>query len=103
MDSVNKEENRLVLARQLVLKGDLEEFKKDLLVAFREIAKEIVGQKPKKWMKSADVKKLLGISHSKIQTMRNAGIISFTRIGGALYYDEEDIHRMFEKNKVRSK
>lgn len=59
------------------------------------------GQMPniKKWIKSADVKKLLNVSHGKLQTMRNSKTIAFTRIGGTIYYDIEDIQRMMEKDK----
>lgn len=52
----------------------------------------------KKWVKSAEVKKLLNVSHGKLQTMRNAKTISFTKIGGTLYYNIDDIQRMLEEN-----
>lgn len=89
-----------IFADQLILKSDLEQFRRELLGDFREIIKDAIGQRPKKWMKSVEVKKLLKISHGKLQTMRNTGTITYMKIGGSLYYDEDDIQKMFEKNKV---
>ncbi len=63
------------------------------------------GQMPniKKWIKSSEVKKLLNVSHGKLQTMRNAKTISFTRIGGTLYYNVDDIEKMLEQNNIGNK
>lgn len=81
--------------------GDLQKFKSDLLIEFRQIVREaITGKAQKKWMKSNEVRRLLSISPGTLQTMRNIKVISFIKIGGTIYYDREDIHTMFEKNKV---
>lgn len=98
---MKKEENEKVYANQLVLKTDLEELRRSLIAEFRSIVKELSVQKQKQWIKSAEVKKLLNVSHGKLQTMRNSGVISFTKIGGTLYYDADDINKMFEKYKMK--
>jgi hypothetical protein len=41
---------------------------------------------------------MLGISPGTLQTLRLNGTIPFTKIGGVLFYDEEDINRLFESN-----
>ena len=49
---------------QILTQGDLVEFKEDMLQEFKRIIRECLnGQPGKKWLKSAEVKKLLGISH----------------------------------------
>jgi len=96
-------EKEKVYADQLVLKSDLEIFKKELLAEFRVIVRDLSRPRQKKWLKSVEVKKKLNISHGKLQTMRNTGAITFTKIGGSLYYDEEDIERMFEKYKIKDR
>ncbi|WP_222165866.1 helix-turn-helix domain-containing protein [Edaphocola aurantiacus] len=45
----------------------------------------------RKWIKSKDVRKLLNISAGTLQTMRNNKEIPFTRVGGVIYYDPEEI------------
>lgn len=85
---------------QIFTQGDLVEFKEDMLQKFKRIIKECVsGQPGKKWLKSAEVKKLLGISHGFLQSLRDSGVLPFTKIGGSIYYDYEDITFMMSANK----
>ncbi len=85
---------------QLLTLGDLEDFKDEMLNELKRIIKECIGQPGKKWLKSSEVKKLLGISHGFLQTLRDTGILPFSKIGGAIYYDIEDISLMMESHKV---
>lgn len=85
---------------QILTQSDLMEFKQDMLQEFKRIIKECVsGQPGKKWLKSAEVKKLLGISHGFLQSLRDSGVLPFTKIGGSIYYDYEDITFMMSTNK----
>lgn len=85
---------------QILTQSDLLEFKEDMLQEFKRIIKECVnGQPGKKWLKSAEVKKLLGISHGFLQSLRDSGVLPFTKIGGSIYYDYEDIAFMMSANK----
>ena len=84
---------------QLLTIGDLENFKDEMLNEIKQIIKESKGQPGKKWLKSTEVKKLLGISHGFLQTLRDTGTLPFTKIGGSIYYDYEDIHAMMEAKK----
>lgn len=83
---------------QLVTLDDLQAFKAELLAAL----KNIYGGKPqeKKWLKSKDVRKILGISPGTLQTMRSYGQIPFMRIGGVIYYDQAEIEAMLANAKV---
>lgn len=74
----------------------VKDLKTEILDEVKVLLKD--GQMPniKKWIKSVEVKKLLGISHGKLQTMRNSKTISFTRIGGTIYYNLDDIQKMLE-------
>ena len=90
-------------ANQIVTIADLERFKRELFAEFRLLLKDGKGQPAKKWLKTREVIKLLDISQGKLQTMRNSRTIQFTRIGGTLYYDQEDINRMMETNEKTAK
>ncbi len=48
------------------------------------------------WMDSADVCRALGISKRTLQTWRNNGKMSFSMLGGKVYYKEEDIHCLLQ-------
>lgn len=84
---------------QLLTVGDLESFKEEMLYEIKLIVKEGNSKPTKKWLKSTEVKKLLGISHGFLQTLRDTGTLPFTKIGGSIYYDYEDIYSMMEAKK----
>ncbi len=88
---------------QILTIGDMEDFKNDVLQEFKKIIKECISGAPgKKWLKSTEVKKLLGISHGFLQSLRDSGVLPFTKIGGSIYYDYEDITSMMSTNKIVS-
>lgn len=84
---------------EIITTDDLREFKTELLTEFRKMLKEHHGQPSKKWLKSYEVKKMLGISPGTLQNMRINGTIPFTKMGGILFYDSEDIRKVLEDNK----
>lgn len=84
---------------QIVTTEDLRELKIELLEDIKRMLKEHSGQSSKKWLKSYEVRKLLNISPGTLQNLRMNGTLPFTRIGGALYYDNEDIQKILQTNK----
>jgi hypothetical protein len=48
----------------------------------------------KRWLKSNEVRKMLGISPGTLQTFRNTGKIPFTKVGGLIYYDAGKIDQI---------
>lgn len=76
----------------------LNDLKAEIIQELKQVT--IQGQIPnlKKWIKSVEVKKMLNVSHGKLQTMRNSKTIAFTRIGGTIYYNIDDIQRMLEND-----
>jgi hypothetical protein len=55
----------------------------------------------KKWLKSDEVRKLLDISAGKLLTLRINGTLPYTKIGGVIYYDQDDINQMFSSRKFQ--
>jgi hypothetical protein len=88
---------------QIVTTDDLRELKIELLESIKRLLKEQSGVPIKKWLKSPDVRKLLGISPSTLQNLRLNGTLPYTRIGGALYYDNEDIQKILLANKKQNR
>jgi Helix-turn-helix domain len=77
---------------------DLERFKKELL---EEIKILIANSTPtkKQWLKSPDVREMLGISPGTLQTLRINRTLAYTKIGGTIYYEYADVVNALEKNK----
>lgn len=88
---------------QLLTQADLVDFKNEILTEFKCIIKESMGEPSKRWLKSCEVKKMLGISHGFLQTLRDSGTLPFSKIGGSIYYDFEDICLMMSSKKSESK
>ena len=86
---------------QLVTLEDLDNFKLELLSSIRQLLADNNGRPAKKWLKSAEVRKLLGFSPGKLQSIRDSGLLAFTKIGGNIYYSEDDLFKLFDQNKKR--
>lgn len=80
---------------ELITKGDLLEFKNELLNEIKKIIQP--GQaNTKKWLKSVEVRKLLGISPGTLQNLRINGTLQFTKVGSIMYYKLDDINKILE-------
>jgi len=81
---------------EIVTTDDLREFKVELFRELRKMFLEHHGQPAKKWLKSGEIRKLLGISPGTLQNLRVNGQLPFTKIGGVLFYDFENVRKMLE-------
>lgn len=93
--------NNRMYREQLITREDLNEFRTLLLNDLKELF-TTGSQKNKQWLKSGEVRKLLNISAGTLQTLRINKTISYTKIGGILYYAHQDIEKLLESNKVSS-
>jgi hypothetical protein len=85
------------MAVQIITIEDLNEFRSLLL----NDLKEIIQSKPqqvKQWLKSNEVRKLLNISPGTLQNLRINGTLTFTKIGGIIYYNYSDIEKVLKGN-----
>ncbi len=58
---------------------------------------------PSKWLRSKDVKWMLGISDSTLQTMRINGAIKAYKLGASWFYREDEIIAALEAGKTGGK
>ena len=91
------------MAATIITTEDLLEFKMELLDGIKELLNNQSGNVTKKWMKSPEVRELLGISPGTLQNLRINGTLPYTRVGGVLYYDYQEIMQILEKNRVDNK
>ena len=80
---------------EMITREDLKQFKSELLDELKQIMKPGQGQS-KQWLKSVDVRRLLNISPGTLQNLRINGTLRYTKIGGMMYYKQEDIHKLLE-------
>ena len=90
-----------LFGEQWVTIKDLQEFKNDLLLEVKKCLRENGGQPAKKWLKTNEVRKLLGVSITTLLTLRINGILPYSKIGGCIYFDYEDILKVMEEHKRR--
>ncbi len=100
-ESGQRTRNRLITLDDLQdFKAQLKtELKVELLAELKLVLADLVKPAEKKWLKSWEVKKLLGLSHGTLQTLRDNGTIPFSKVGGLFYYDPADIEREIERRK----
>ena len=67
-----------------------------------KINKLLTGKEknPPKWMRSADVRELLNISDSTLQTMRIGGTVPAYKLGNTWFYKYDEIIDALKKGKV---
>ncbi|MBK5193529.1 MAG: helix-turn-helix domain-containing protein [Flavobacteriaceae bacterium] len=89
----------------IVTTEDLMEFKLELLEEIKKLLNNQSGSGSgsKKWLKSTEVMKLLQISPGTLQNFRINGNLPFTRIGGSIYYDADEINKILMENRSNHK
>ena len=85
----------------IITTDDLREFKMELLDDIKQLLSQRSAGNLKKYLKSSEVIEMLRISPGTLQTLRLNGTLPFTKIGGILFYDSEDIGEVMAANKVK--
>ncbi|WP_143154090.1 helix-turn-helix domain-containing protein [Cruoricaptor ignavus] len=80
----------------ILTKEDFEIFKEELFAELREML-SASEKKEKRWLRSSEVKKLLNISSGTLQNLRINGTIKYSKVGGTLFYDYQDIEKLFKQ------
>lgn len=99
--SNDHEKGSMIYRDQLITVGDLESFRLTLLEEIKSILREPSGQSNKQWLRSAEVRKLLGVSPGTLQNLRINGSLPFSKVGGIVYYKQEEIFKLLEDSQSR--
>ncbi len=87
----------------IITTEDLREFKMALLEDIKQLLDSQPSHTKKKWLKSPEVRDLLGISPGTLQNLRINGTLPYTKVGGVLYYEYQEIIQVLERNRVHNK
>lgn len=90
------------MAAIIITPEDLQNFKLELLEEIQKLLSQRHPVPVRKWLKSHEVRRLLTISPGTLQNLRINGTLPFSKIGGVIYYDYEDIQRMLAEHKRSS-
>ena len=84
------------MATEIITKDDLQLFRIQLLHDLQQVLMQQAQPRMKNWLKSTEVRKLLNISAGTLQNLRLTGKLAFRKVGGILYYSNEEVQRLFE-------
>lgn len=79
---------------ELVTREDLQAFRLQLLQDLRQLMGTPRTPEEVRWLKNAEVMKLLQVSANTVQRLRVAGKLKSSKVGGVHYYRYEDIQQM---------
>ncbi len=84
---------------QLLTRGDLEDFKIEIIDAIQQLLEKIEVKPPKKWLKSYEVRQLLNISPGTLQHLRINGTLPYAGMGHSILYDMDRINQFLGSQK----
>jgi hypothetical protein len=82
---------------EIITQEDLQKFRLQLLEDLTRIMSGAVQpQTNKEWLRSSEVRRMLGISHGTLQNLRIKNILPHRKVGGLMYYKYQDILKLLE-------
>lgn len=90
------------MALEVITREDLNDFRTKLLNDLKNIILKKQEEKPRQWLKSKEVRALLNISPGTLQNLRINGTLTYTKIGGLMYYDQSDIQNVLNHHKINA-
>jgi hypothetical protein len=88
---------------EVITKADLNQLKEEMFVEMKRLLQPAGSLVAKRWIKSVDVRRMLDISPGTLQNLRVNGTLSYTKVGGTMFYKIEDIEQMLEKNSIQGR
>lgn len=85
----------------IITTDDLREFKMELLDDIKKLLIKQASGTLKRYLKSSEIIELLQISPGTLQNLRINGTLPYTKVGGIIYYDAEEIQNMMAANRVQ--
>ena len=86
------------MAVNILTREDLFQFKTELFEELKTLIPQPENLQLKKWLKSDEVRKLLKVSPGTLQTLRINGTLTYTKLGGIIYYDYDHIEKILQQN-----
>jgi hypothetical protein len=89
------------MALEVITREDLHDFRLQLLEDFKKLLQPHKTEQ-KQWLKGTEVRQLLKISPGTLQNLRVNGTLTYTKIGGILFYSSQGIDAVMQGNMINS-
>jgi hypothetical protein len=90
------------MATTILTNDDLYDFKIELFIEIKKLLLENSKIKVKRFLKSAEVMEMLKVSPGTLQNLRINNTLPYTKIGGIILYEYEEILRVLNENRIAS-
>lgn len=87
----------------IITTDDLREFKMELLDDIKKLLANQSSGRLKKYLKSSEVMDMLQVSPGTLQNLRVNGTLPYTKVGGIIYYDAEELQSVMTANRIHHK
>ena len=91
------------MAIEVITREDLNEFRQLLIADLSTLLEIKPQQQQKKWLKSNEVRELLNISPGTLQNLRINGTLTYTKIGGIIFYESAHLDKLLNENKIANR
>ncbi len=81
----------------ILTREDFINFKNELFDKIKESSKQ--NTLNRNWLKTSEVTELLNISTGTLKNLRETGVLPFSKMGGTLFYNHDDIMQILEDNR----
>lgn len=85
----------------ILTKEDLQQFKTELIAEIKTLINQSPPKDQKKWLKSWEVREMLGISRGTLQNLHATGQLPGNLVGGLLFFDYDDNMKLMSGNKLK--
>ncbi|MFS4467537.1 helix-turn-helix domain-containing protein [Maribacter sp. 2210JD10-5] len=87
----------------IITTDDLREFKLELLEDIKNLLTQQATGRLKKYLKSSEVMEMLKISPGTLQNLRINGTLPYSKVGGIIFYDIDEIQKVMTENRIYHK
>ncbi len=84
----------------MITTDDLREFKIELIQEITNLLAKQANGTLKRYLRSTEVMEMLRISSGTLQNLRINGTLPYSKMGGILFYDTEDIQKILRNNRI---
>ncbi|WP_297694684.1 helix-turn-helix domain-containing protein [uncultured Eudoraea sp.] len=86
----------------IITTDDLREFKMELLDDIKKLLTKQATGTLKKYLKSSEVMDMLQISPGTLQNLRINGTLPYSKMGGIIFYDSDEIQKVILANRIHN-
>ena len=86
----------------IITTDDLRDFKMELLDDIKKLITQQATGTLKKYLKSSEVMDMLQISPGTLQNLRINGTLPYSKMGGIIFYDSDEIQKVILANRIHN-